>query len=113
MITQISGKPFSKDPAIVKFKGNYWLYYSVPPYQGKPTIGWTIAPPCGSNEVATSPIALISLPTRSAGESSDTMLLLYTAWSVSAKVNTRPSRSGTNSNRCSYLAGSFTRQCRS
>jgi len=38
----ISGRPFSKDPAVVKFKGQYWLYYSLPPYEGKPTAGWSI-----------------------------------------------------------------------
>ncbi len=38
----VSGKPFSKDPAVVRFKGKYWLYYSVPPYEGKPTEGWSI-----------------------------------------------------------------------
>jgi hypothetical protein len=26
----------------VRFKGKYWLYYSVPPYKGKPTAGWSI-----------------------------------------------------------------------
>lgn len=38
----VSGAPFSKDPAVVKFKGKYWLYYSVPPYKGKPMAGWSI-----------------------------------------------------------------------
>lgn len=38
----ISGKPFSKDPAVVKFLGRYWLYYSLPPYETKPTKGWSI-----------------------------------------------------------------------
>ncbi|MGD9127466.1 MAG: family 43 glycosylhydrolase [Planctomycetia bacterium] len=38
----VSGKPFAKDPAVVKFKGKYWLYYSLPPYKGKPTKGWNI-----------------------------------------------------------------------
>jgi len=37
-----SGRPFSKDPAVVKFKGRYRLYYSLPPYDGKPTRGWNI-----------------------------------------------------------------------
>ncbi len=37
-----SGKPFSKDPAVVKFQGRYWLYYSLPPYAEKPTKGWSI-----------------------------------------------------------------------
>ena len=38
----VSGKPFSKDPAVIKFRGRYWLYYSLPPYKGKPTKGWNI-----------------------------------------------------------------------
>ena len=38
----VSGKPYSKDPAVVKFKDRYWLYYSLPPYKGKPTPGWSI-----------------------------------------------------------------------
>jgi len=37
-----SGMPFSKDPAVVRFNGQYWLYYSLPPYPGKPNRGWTI-----------------------------------------------------------------------
>jgi len=37
-----SGKPFSKDPAVVRFKGRYRLYYSLPPYEGKATKGWSI-----------------------------------------------------------------------
>ena len=38
----VSGRPFSKDPAVVKFQGRYLLYYSLPPYEGKPTVGWSI-----------------------------------------------------------------------
>lgn len=26
------GRPFAKDPAVVRFAGRYWLYYSMPPY---------------------------------------------------------------------------------
>ncbi len=37
-----SGRPFSKDPAVVKFKDRYWLYFSLSPYKGKPTPGWSI-----------------------------------------------------------------------
>ena len=29
------GRPFAKDPAVVKFKGRYFLYYSVPTGQAK------------------------------------------------------------------------------
>ncbi len=38
----VSGQPFSKDPAVVKFQGKYWLYYSIPPYAAKGNRGWTI-----------------------------------------------------------------------
>ncbi len=37
-----SGRPFSKDPAVVKFQDRYWLYYSLPPYEKKATPGWSI-----------------------------------------------------------------------
>jgi hypothetical protein len=47
----VSGKPFSKDPAVVKFKGQYWLYYSIPPYQGKRNKGWTIGVATSKNLV--------------------------------------------------------------
>lgn len=47
----VSGKPFSKDPAVVKFKGRYWLYYSLPPYEGKPTRGWSIGVATSGNLV--------------------------------------------------------------
>ena len=39
---QVSGRPFSKDPAVVRFRDKYWLYYSIPPYRGKTNKGWTI-----------------------------------------------------------------------
>jgi hypothetical protein len=26
------GRPFSKDPAVVRFQNQYWLYYSKPPF---------------------------------------------------------------------------------
>lgn len=39
---RVSGRPFSKDPAVVKFRDKYWLYYSIPPYPEKPTPGWNI-----------------------------------------------------------------------
>ncbi len=37
------GRPFSKDPHVVKFKGSYLMYYSIPP-SGKTNIpeGWAI-----------------------------------------------------------------------
>lgn len=47
----VSGRPFSKDPAVVRFKGQYWLYYSLPPYRGKRTPGWTIGVAASRNLV--------------------------------------------------------------
>lgn len=47
----VSGKPFSKDPAVVRFNGKYWLYYSIPPYQGKVGAGWTIGVATSDNLV--------------------------------------------------------------
>jgi hypothetical protein len=38
----VSGRPFSKDPAVVRFRDCYRLYYSIPPYAGKRGAGWTI-----------------------------------------------------------------------
>ena len=38
------GRPFSKDPYVVKFKGNYLMYYSIPPAERKKDVpeGWAI-----------------------------------------------------------------------
>ncbi|WDQ18498.1 hypothetical protein [Rhodopirellula sp. P2] len=47
----VSGKPMSKDPAVVKFKGKYWLYYSIPPFDRKSTTGWTIGVATSGNLV--------------------------------------------------------------
>ena len=47
----VSGRPYSKDPAVVKFQGRYWLYYSLPPYEGKPTRGWSIGVATSENLV--------------------------------------------------------------
>ncbi len=47
----VSGKAMSKDPAVVRFKGQYWLYYSIPPYDHKPTTGWTIGVATSDNLV--------------------------------------------------------------
>ena len=47
----VSGRPLSKDPAVVKFKDKYWLYYSISPYEGKPTSGWTIGVATSDNLV--------------------------------------------------------------
>jgi predicted GH43/DUF377 family glycosyl hydrolase len=43
------GRPFSKDPAVVHFLGQYWMYYSIPPFSdGRADDGWAIG-------IATSP----------------------------------------------------------
>ncbi len=37
------GRPFAKDPAVVRFAGCYWLYYSMSPFgDGRPGDGWAI-----------------------------------------------------------------------
>lgn len=36
------GRPFSKDPAVVRFKGQYFMYYSLPSAAGSSWQGWTI-----------------------------------------------------------------------
>ncbi|MFH5185274.1 hypothetical protein ACHHV8_22975 [Paenibacillus sp. TAB 01] len=37
------GRPYAKDPAVVKFDGRYWMYYSIPPYgDGREKDGWAI-----------------------------------------------------------------------
>lgn len=38
------GRPFSKDPHVVKLKGTYLMYYSIPPADGKKDVpeGWAI-----------------------------------------------------------------------
>jgi predicted GH43/DUF377 family glycosyl hydrolase len=47
----VSGRHYSKDPAVVKFQGKYWLYYSLPPYEGKATKGWSIGVATSDNLV--------------------------------------------------------------
>ena len=37
------GRPYSKDPSVVFFKGKFRLYYSIPPFgDGRPGDGWAI-----------------------------------------------------------------------
>ena len=36
------GKPYSKDPHVVRFKGRYLMYYSIPPRQWNGMEGWNI-----------------------------------------------------------------------
>ena len=38
--SSLGGEPFAKDPSVVKFKGKYWMYYSVPTHDGNN--GWRI-----------------------------------------------------------------------
>jgi sucrose-6-phosphate hydrolase SacC (GH32 family) len=41
--TSRRGRPFAKDPAIVRFGGAYWLYYSLPAFgDGRAGNGWAI-----------------------------------------------------------------------
>jgi predicted GH43/DUF377 family glycosyl hydrolase len=47
----VSGRPYSKDPAVVRFQDKYWLYYSIPPYEGKTNVGWTIGIATSNNLV--------------------------------------------------------------
>ena len=36
------GVPFAKDPFVIKYRGRYLMYYSIPPYKDKknPVQGW-------------------------------------------------------------------------
>lgn len=37
------GRPYAKDPAVVKYKGKYWMYHSLPPREdGRPAGGWIV-----------------------------------------------------------------------
>ncbi|WP_165074602.1 family 43 glycosylhydrolase [Paludisphaera rhizosphaerae] len=39
------GKPYAKDPSVVKFRGAYWMYYSLPGMKAGPqgfALGWSI-----------------------------------------------------------------------
>jgi predicted GH43/DUF377 family glycosyl hydrolase len=40
--TSRTGVPFSKDPHVVKFKGRYLMYFSIPPMKGVEGSGWNI-----------------------------------------------------------------------
>jgi len=41
--TSRKGRPFAKDPSVIRFNGRYLLYYSMPPYgAGRPHDGWAI-----------------------------------------------------------------------
>lgn len=38
----VSGSPLSKDPAVVRYAGRYWMYYTILDYPDKPTTGLNI-----------------------------------------------------------------------
>lgn len=40
--TSRMGVPFSKDPHVVRFKGRYLMYHSIPPKKDDPASGWNI-----------------------------------------------------------------------
>lgn len=41
--TSRKGRPFSKDPSVVRFQDSYWMYFSLPPYgDGRENDGWSI-----------------------------------------------------------------------
>jgi predicted GH43/DUF377 family glycosyl hydrolase len=41
--TSRRGRPFAKDPSVIKFQGRYLLYYSIPSYDdGRPNDGWGV-----------------------------------------------------------------------
>lgn len=41
--TSRRGRPFAKDPSVIRFKGRYLLYYSIPSYDdGRPGDGWAV-----------------------------------------------------------------------
>ncbi|MBN2138315.1 MAG: family 43 glycosylhydrolase [Sedimentisphaerales bacterium] len=44
------GRPFSKDPDVVNFKGRYYMYYSIPPYSdGRTNDGWAVGIACSDD----------------------------------------------------------------
>jgi len=47
------GVPYSKDPHVIRFNGNYLMYYSIPPFEGNndPMNGWAIGVAKSSNLV--------------------------------------------------------------
>ena len=51
----------------MKLKGRYWLYYSLPPYAGKPTRGWSIGIANSTNLVDWQPVG--QLPSGGPAES--------------------------------------------
>ncbi len=43
-------RPFAKDPAVVRFAGSYWLYYSLPSFgDGRAGDGWAIGIACSDD----------------------------------------------------------------
>jgi len=46
------GRPFSKDPSVIRFKGRYLLYYSLPPFpDSRPGNGWAMGVAASRNLV--------------------------------------------------------------
>jgi beta-1,2-mannobiose phosphorylase / 1,2-beta-oligomannan phosphorylase len=46
------GKPFAKDPSVIRFGGRYLMYYSIQPYgDGRPGDGWAIGIAASQNLV--------------------------------------------------------------
>jgi predicted GH43/DUF377 family glycosyl hydrolase len=54
------GRPFSKDPHVVKFKGSYLMYYSIPPKANDPESGWNIGIARSNNLIDWTPIGDIT-----------------------------------------------------
>ena len=44
----LRGRPFSKDPAVVRFAGKYWMYYSLPPFTESVPARNLLSDPTGS-----------------------------------------------------------------
>ena len=52
-----SGKPFSKDPSVIRFQGKYLMYYSLPGRAGGGMDGWSIGIARSQNLVHWEPVA--------------------------------------------------------
>ena len=60
--TSSKGVPYSKDPHVIKFKGEFLMYYSVPPLNGNndPMNGWAIGVAKSNNLIDWKPVGKIS-----------------------------------------------------
>ena len=71
------GRPFAKDPSVVRFQDRYLMYYSIPPFGDKrPDDGWAIracssiatgAPFCSTRATGTTAARGISRGSKSSG----------------------------------------------